>query len=156
MGIGFRVSPNEVVFTVVESTDRDEVEYYDPQTLVVPAALDGPDLLRFVRTNLLDVLNLYDVDRAVVKTADFHRSRSSNTTRTHLEGVIQEAVASSRAEAYLAGATPKLAPRLDLSSGAFKDYKNGDRQFADLPDWNDWSAAERESVLAAAVSLKIE
>lgn len=155
MGIGFRVSPNEVVFTVVESTDQDGATYHDPQTLVVPAALDGPDLLRFMRTNLLDVLDLYDVDRAVVKAADFHPDRASSTARPHLEGVIQEAVASSRAETYLAGAAPKLAPRLGVSSGVFKNYKNGDRQFADLPDWSDWSTAERESVLAAAVSLKI-
>jgi hypothetical protein len=155
-GIGFRVSPNEIFFTVVESTDpQDTGDYHEPQILVVPDALEGPDLLRFMRTNLLDVLELYDADRAAVKTADHYRKRSSNTTRVHLEGVIQEAVANSRVKRYVSGATPKLAPLQNMSSDEFKDYKDGTRQFADLPDWNRLSNAERESILAAATSLTI-
>jgi hypothetical protein len=156
-GIGFRVSPSEVFFTVVESTDsQDAGSYHDPQTLVVPDALDGPDLLRFMRTDLLDVLELYDVDHAVVKTADHHRKGSSNTIRVQLEGVIQEVVANSRVDKYVAGATPKLAPLQDISSDEFKDYKDGTQQFANLSDWNSWSTPERESVLAAATSLAIQ
>lgn len=142
---------------MVESTDPQAAGgYHDPQTLVVPDALEGPDLLRFMRTNLLDVLELYDADRAVVKTADHHQSRSPITIRVHLEGVIQEVVASSQVDKYATGATPKLTSLQDMSSDDFKEYKNGTKQFAGLPDWNDWSNAERESVLAAATSLAIQ
>lgn len=155
-GIGFRVSPSEITFTVIESKNPpDEGDYHDPQTLVVPDALDGPDLLRFMRTNLLDILALYEVEHAAVKTADHHGKRRSNTTRIHLEGVIQEAVASSRVGKYVAGATPRLASLQGMAPSDFKAYKDGTRQFAGLSDWNHWSKAERESVLAAATSLTI-
>jgi len=156
-GIGFRVSPSEVFFTVVESTGPpDSGDYLDPQILVVPEALDGPDLLRFMRTNLLDILELYEVDHAAVKTADHHQSRSLNTDRVQLEGIIQEVVASSRVDKYVSGAAPTLAPIQDMSSTNFKEYKKGRQQFAGLSNWDGWSDAQRESILAAATSLKLQ
>lgn len=154
--IGIRPSPSIIYFTIVEEINK-EISHSSPQELIVPrAALSGPNLLQFIRTNVLDILNAYDVSAACVKEADYHPKASGNPQRFRIEGVIQEAVASSCAQHYISGDVNVLAPYLRLSIGEFREIKNGDKILNGLvdSDWDSYNSKQIESILAAYTAFK--
>jgi hypothetical protein len=154
--IGIRSSPSEIYFAIVDDEDGN-IGHGPPQHLIVPReALEGPSLAQFVRTNILDVLDAQEVERACVKEADYHPQATGNPERYRIEGVIQEAVASSTADHYISGDVNTLSPHLDLTSSEFREIKAGDRWSgaANDPDWDTYSSPEIESILAAYTAFR--
>lgn len=153
--IGIRSSPSQIYFTVVDD-EGGNLGHGSPQYLTVPRdALEGPSLAQYVRTNILDVLNAQRVNAACVKEADYHPQATGNPQRYRIEGVIQEAVASSAANHYIAGDVNTLSPYLGLSSAKFREIKSGGSwSGVSDSDWESYNPEEIESILAAYAAFK--
>ena len=148
--VGLRVSPSEVTYALLNAEERDVV---DVDRIVVPTAMDWPAALKYVRSNLLDILREYQVSTAGIRLAE-NNARTPSTLRVHLEGVIQEAFASSTLKGYFAGAIPAMAARLGLSIADLKPIIAGKNVF-EVEDWEKLSEKEREALLAAMVACNV-
>ena len=142
--IGIRVSPGAVTFAVYHS-DNDEVVNLD--AILIPVAFDTPDALKYVRSNLLDILREYGVHRAGIRTTEPSAQRM-NISRIEMEGVIQESFASSDLESYYIGHVSSIMSRLGLPRTEFKPLVDGD-QDPNIENWDKMSKEEREAVLCA-------
>lgn len=142
--IGLRCSPSEVTFAIYDS-DRSAV--VNVESIVVPAAFGWPERLKHVRSNLLDVMREYQVQRAGVRLAE-PMAQSVSIERTHIEGVIQEAFASSELEGYFAGAIATIAARIGIDRGSIKNIVAGDDALK-IENWDALNGNEREAVLTA-------
>jgi len=154
IGIGFRAGPGEVYYSICERSDDISVSIsLDREVIVVPSALEGPDLLRFMRINLADVISAHEPGAGFVKQADYYPKATKNTARIHLEGVIQEAVASSNILHFDSGQKHRLRALLGISENELKALKKGDQIYMGLPNWDVGSDdAPRESVLSAVAA----
>ena len=59
--IGICAAPSVVTFAVIDTDDNSVVNV---EKIKIPAAFETPDALKYVRSNLLDILREYDVERA--------------------------------------------------------------------------------------------
>ena len=89
--IGIRAAPKVVTFAVYDSTSRTVINV---EEIKIPAAFSLPDRLKYVRSNLLDVLREYKVEQAGIRETE-PAAQSSSIERVQIESVIQEAFASS-------------------------------------------------------------
>ena len=89
--IGIRAAPSAVTFAVY-NTDAKEV--VNVEQIIIPAAFTTPDRLKYLRSNLLDVLREFKVEQAGVRVTE-PSAKMANVDRIQIEGVIQEAFASS-------------------------------------------------------------
>jgi Holliday junction resolvasome RuvABC endonuclease subunit len=151
--IGIRVSPRTVFYAVVER-HQDEAELLTASSLAIPAALETPDQLSFVRTTLLDIMSEYAVRRAGIRVAE-HTARQISILRFNLEGVVQELLSSSGVEAFFAGRIATIAALLgERDRSQVKRYFEG-QDFLDLPDWDSLSPESREAVVTAVAALSL-
>ena len=144
ISIGLRAAPTAVYFALYDSEKR---EIFNVERLRVPSAFEVPNALKFVRANILDVLLNYDVRKAGVRTIE-PTAQTKDVTRIHIEGVIQEAFASSDLEGFFAGPIAVMASKLGIAPREFKPIRDGRNDF-DIPDWDKFSPEEAEAVLAA-------
>ena len=142
--IGLRVSPTEVTYALFDFADKSIV---DLDQIVVPTAMAWPSALKYVRSNLLDTIREYRVSFAGIRLTE-NNAQTPSVPRLHLEGVIQEAFASSELKGYFAGAIPALAARLGIPSGDMKSIIKG-RNDLDVGDWGTMTEKQREALLAA-------
>ena len=142
--IGIRCTPSEVVFAVYDSEERVIV---NNEKIKIPAAMEVPTALKFIRSNLLDVLREYDIQRAGIRITEPSAQRI-NIPRVQIEGVIQEAFASSSVEKYYVGQISSISARLKIVRADFKRYINGELDY-DVEGWEDLSENEREALLCA-------
>ena len=142
--IGIRVSPSAVTFAIYNS-DQDEFVLVDE--IRIPIAFDTPDSLKYVRSNLLDILREYGVRRAGIRATEPSAQRMS-ITRIEFEGVIQESFASSELEAYYIGHVSSIMSRLGLPRTDFKSLVDGD-QDPNIDNWAHMSKESREAMLCA-------
>ena len=98
--IGIRVSPSEVTFSIY---DTEENSIINIEKIAIPNALSTPERLKYVRCNILDTLREYDVEKAGVRLSE-PSARTISIERVQIEGVIQEAFASSALDNYYYGA----------------------------------------------------
>jgi hypothetical protein len=148
--IGLRVSPSEVTYALF---DGDRKAVVDVDKIVVPTAMAWPAALKYVRSNLLDILREYEVGGAGIRLTE-NNARSPNIDRLHLEGVIQEAFASSDLKGYFAGAIPALSARLGVSSADMKPIIGGKNEF-EIEGWAEMSDKGREALLVAMVAVHV-
>ena len=157
--IGFRANPNHVTYAVVEgeaSPLAEDFTVVSTGAVPVPKALWVPEQLHFIRTVLLDVMDDLEVTRAGIRlTESVALSRSE--FRDNIEGVIQELLASSTVESYVAGGNGVLSARLGLSDKKlFKQYCKGEKAPEFAKGWATLKLEQREAVLAAIASLRSE
>lgn len=145
MKIGVRVSPAEVVYCVFDS-DRDEV--VNIGKISIPKSLEVPEQLKHIRLNLLDVLREYEISEAGIRTLESTAKRVS-IERVQIEGVIQEAFASSSVKNYYIGQISSIASRIGIERNQFKPLVDGDTSLEGFENWNDLSKTEREATLCA-------
>lgn len=155
--IGFRASPTGVVFAIVEGTPGtgappSRVLLVD--SVPIPAALWPPNQLHFVRTVLLDVIEEFDAERAGLRLTEFMAGKS-HPFRDNIEGVIQELLASSTVEWYVAGRNATLSAKLGLEDKTlFKRFCEGDADPDFVEGWGSVKVDGREAVLAAVAALR--
>lgn len=153
--IGLRASPSTVWFSVVEKTNPDQIEVLACQAIPVPVALRPPERLRFIRRTIADIIAEYEVGLAGIRLAEPIAQRIP-IERLHLEGVLQELLASSSIQAYFYGAIARIANLLGLADRAeFKTFVEG-KPFRDIALWEQMKPEERESILVAIAALALK
>lgn len=142
--IGFRASPTDVSFAVFDGDQRNVVNI---EILRIPTAFSEPDGLKFVRSNVLDILREYDVAYAGIRTTE-PSAQSINLRRVQIEGVIQEAFASSLLKGFYAGPIAVIARRLGVDRTRFLPMVAGENDL-EIEGWGALSNKSREALLAA-------
>jgi len=143
--IGLRASPREVTFAIYDS-EKEEV--LNVECIQIPAAFHWPDSLKYVRSNILDILREYRVERAGIRLAE-PNAQSINYERIHIEGVIQEAFASSELAGYYAGAIATIARKNGVERPSIKPMIKEGENTLDIEGWKKLSEKQREAVLTA-------
>ncbi|WP_447605957.1 hypothetical protein [Brevundimonas sp. M1A4_2e] len=123
------------------------------ESLVVPAALGWPERLKHIRSNLLDVLREYEVEFAGIRLAE-PTAKQFSVERTHIEGVVQEAFASSELLGFYTGAISTLAARLGVERPAIKRMVEGANELA-IANWDQMDVKKREAVLTAIGAARV-
>jgi hypothetical protein len=142
--IGIRAAPREVTFAIYDSVQSKLLNVED---IKVPAAFAMPDALKYVRSNLLDVLREYKIERAGIRVTE-GAAHGVNIDRVQIEGVIQEAFASSDLVGYYVGRIASIAARIGIDRRRFKPMVAGEEAY-DIDGWEHLSKEQREAVLCA-------
>lgn len=144
--LGLRASPKEVTFCVY-NTEFDEI--VNVEEIKIPNALEVPEKLKYVRATILDILREFQIDSAGIRLTEFN-ARSPSYERIQIEGVLQEAFASSTLRAYFQGALTTIASKLGEDKTRLSQLiKTVDANYDRVPDWSEFSDKEREAILAA-------
>ncbi|MFY9294883.1 MAG: hypothetical protein WAP03_30000 [Methylorubrum rhodinum] len=142
--IGIRAAPKAVIFAVYDADARALLNVED---IRIPAAFATPDALKYLRSNLLDVLREFRVERAGVRITEA-AAQGVNVERVQIEGVIQEAFASSDLAAYYVGQIASISARVGIDRGRFKPLVAGEEAY-EVENWDGMSKEAREAVLCA-------
>ena len=142
--IGIRASPKVVTFAVYDLILRTVVNVED---IRIPAAFSRPDSLKYVRSNLLDVLRESKASNAGIRATE-PSSQTRSIERIEVEGVIQEAFASSELVAYYVGHISSISRRLGIDRADFKPFVDGERDYP-VDNWGTTSKEGREAILCA-------
>ncbi|QTN26501.1 hypothetical protein HZ993_14320 [Rhodoferax sp. AJA081-3] len=149
--IGIRASPSAVTF-VIYDIGADSI--VNVEALQIPIAFAVPDALKYVRNNLIDILREYEVTYAGIRTTEPNSQRMS-IERIQLEGVIQEAFASSTVKGYYVGQISSIAARLGIPRADFKLYVAGSKSWP-VDGWDELSENAREAMLCAIGAAKCQ
>lgn len=141
--IGIRAEPSAVTFAVIDTDDNSIINV---EKIKIPAALAWPDALKYLRSNLLDILREYDVERAGIRETE--SIADGSTPRIQLEGVIQEAFASSELKGYYVGQIVSISSRVGFESKRFKPMVAGDDD-PGVENWGTMTKEAREAILCA-------
>ncbi|MEL0603811.1 hypothetical protein [Pseudoalteromonas undina] len=147
--IGIRVSPSEVTFSIY---DTNENAIINIEEIAIPNALSMPEKLKYVRCNILDILREYDVEKAGVRLSE-PSARSVNIDRVQIEGVIQEAFASSALNSYYYGAISTIAAKNNIERRRIKPLVSGQEDYEIIESWHKLTEKEREAVLTATGAM---
>jgi hypothetical protein len=142
--IGIRAAPGAVTFAVIDTHDNSVINV---EKIKIPAAFATPDALKYVRSNLLDILREYDVEQAGVRVTE-PSAESKSIERIQIEGVIQEAFASSELKAYYVGQVASISKRLGFDRIRFKPLVAGEED-PGVENWAKMTKEAREAILCA-------
>lgn len=142
--IGLRAAPGAVTFAIYDSEKK---EILNVEVIKIPAAFSTPDGLKYLRSNLLDVLREYKVQQAGVRITEPNAQRL-NIERIQIEGVLQEAFASSDLKNYYVGQISSISSRVGIARIEFKPLVDGEKQY-DIEGWDKMTREAREAVLCA-------
>ena len=153
--IGLRATPDRVWFAVIEAGDAGELESLVATSLPIPGALTPPDQLRFVRQAVSDTITEYGVALAGIRLAE-SVARRIPRRRLHVEGVVQELLASSSVESYFYGSIASIARLLgEPDRRVVTGYAEG-KPFREFEGWSDLAREQRESILVATAAHSLE
>jgi len=154
--IGFRVySDKKIYYCIIEKLLNDEISYLDLSSIDIPKALTWPEALAYTRNTILDILNLYNIKKTVIRIAELD---GASMERCYIEGVLQETIASSPVEKFLAGQIAEFTALLNIPRDNFKKLANNELQFENIPqelDWTKLTKPEREAILTANAAINL-
>jgi hypothetical protein len=127
--------------------DSQENKILNVEGINIPIAFDVPDALKYIRSNLLDILREYKIDFAGIRVTE-PNAKSFNVQRIQIEGVIQEAFASSFLKGYYVGQISSISRRINIPRDDFKKYIEGALTWT-VDGWEELNDAEREALLCA-------
>jgi len=142
--IGIRAAPRTVTFAIF---DTKNVEVLNVEKIKIPAAFDAPEALKYLRSNLLDVLREYEIDHAGIRITEAS-AKTMNIPRIQIEGVIQESFASSQLKSYYIGQIASISKRLGIDRTRFKPIVSGENDLQ-IDNWDKMKTEEREAILCA-------
>ena len=128
-GIGFRVEPKAVHWSIVEGT-KDEPLVIADDIIAAPKTYDEASSLSLYRNQILLVLNQYHPKSAAIRYSEpSARGKLTNSTRlrVQIEGVILQLLHSEGLKIN-AGASKTLTA--NIGSSSFKKYISSDRVIA--------------------------
>ena len=142
--IGIRVEPSRVWFAIYNAQENVvvNVEY-----IRIPHALETPEALKYVRSNVLDILREYEIENAGIRETE-PNAQHPNAMRMKIEAVIQEAFASSCVKAFYVGHVSSISSRLDIDRTEFKPFIKGETD-PGIENWDQLSEPQREALLCA-------
>ncbi|HVJ49830.1 hypothetical protein [Desulfitobacterium sp.] len=154
IGMGIRVGPKAVHFTVVKSLPDDQFELLLIDKINIPGAMDEPYKLSYLRTNLLSIIMRFNVTNAGIRITE-GTAQTVSTFRIYLEGVIQELFADSPVEKYSLSKKTTIARYLGKTIDNITDYFEGRNDFVGIPDIPKSHLEKRESILTALAALEL-
>jgi hypothetical protein len=89
----------------------------------------------------------YEIERAGIRVTE-SIAQSANIERIQIEGVIQEAFASSTLHSYYVGQIASISGRLGINRKQFRPLVDGD-EYPGVENWEKMSKAAREAILCA-------
>jgi hypothetical protein len=131
--LGIRVEPKKTTFVVIEA-NQEVFRVINNEVIKVPAALDFPEKLKYIRNCVLDILREYSVNIAGIRVTEGN-SQNMDITRLQIEGVIQEAFSSSDVEQYFTGRKTSISARLSINTDDFDEIVKGKKVYEILDDW---------------------
>jgi hypothetical protein len=143
--LGIRAKPSEFTLAVY---DTEVNALVNVEKVKIPKALEIPEALKYVRNTILDVLREYEVVSAGIRITEAN-SQHRNIRRIEIEGVIQEAFASSALSSYYVGQISNISSRIGIPRKDFKRYVEGEVDCDLVENWESLDHDEREAVLAA-------
>lgn len=143
--LGIRAKPSEFTFAVYDANAN---RLINVERVKIPRALDTPEALKYVRNTILDILREYKIIVAGIRITESN-SQHLNIRRIEIEGVIQEAFASSTLDSYYVGQISTISARIGIPRVDFKPYVDGAVDCELVEDWNELEQDEREAVLTA-------
>jgi len=132
--LGIRVEPKKTTFVVIKC-ENDEFTIINNELIKVPAALDFPEKLKYIRNCVLDILREYSINTAGIRVAEGN-SQNLDVTRLHIEGVIQEAFSSSDVDKYFTGRKSSIASRLSMKTKDLDDLFKGKEKYEAVSNWD--------------------
>ncbi|MBN1086530.1 hypothetical protein JNO12_18900 [Erwinia aphidicola] len=142
--LGVRAAPKVTSF-VVYCTEESELKCVD--VIKTPGILDTPEKLKYVRNNILDILNLYKVELAAIRVTE-SISDNLNIDRLYIEAVIQEAFSSSDIRKYYTIRKAGMKSSLELSESTYKEILKSQKSLKEIDNSN-FTPETNEAVLAA-------
>jgi hypothetical protein len=142
--IGIRARPDVVTFAVMNA----DKSFSTVERIHMPKSFEPPEALKHLRSILLDVLSEYKIQAAGVRVTE-PLSKSLNVERIQIEGVIQEAFASSDLLGYYVGQISSISARLGVDRTQFKRMVDDGVNVLDIAGWASMSKEAREAVLCA-------
>lgn len=143
--LGIRVKPSGVVIAIY---DASEEAVLNVETIRIPKALAVPESLKYVRNTVLDVLREYEIRQAGIRIIE-SSSQQLSVRRIEIEGVIQEAFASSSLKSYYVGQIASISSRIGFERSNFKKFVNNETDFERVENWDALDKHEREAVLTS-------
>ena len=143
--LGIRVEPSKVTFVVIDYTEQ-EADILNVEYIKIPAALDIPEQLKYIRNTVLDIIREYEISVAGIKVTE--GNADINIARASIEGVIQEAFSSSSVEKYFTGRVVSISKRLRIHTDSFKAAIKSNSKF---PKINNWHLCTNEKSKEAAL-----
>jgi Holliday junction resolvasome RuvABC endonuclease subunit len=143
--MGIRARPNAITIAIYDSSKRKVINV---EEIKIPNALSIPEALKYVRNNVLDVLREYEIKKAAVRIIE-SSAQTTPVRRVEIEGVVQEAFASSGLVSYLCGQISTLSARMGIARKDFKRYVEGELTIDCVDNWADLTKEQREAVMAA-------
>lgn len=143
--LGIRAKPSEFTIAVYDS---DGNELVNVEKVKIPKALQTPEALKYVRNTILDILREFKISSAGIRSTESNAQQLS-IRRIEIEGVIQEAFASSTIESYYVGQISSISARIGIERANFKRYINGEVEYDLVENWDDLDQDSREAVLTA-------
>lgn len=151
--LGIRVEPKKTHFIVMKQAQDGQFAVFNDECIKVPAALDFPDRLKYIRNCVLDILREYEIEIAGIRVAE-GSSQNLDITRLHIEGVIQEAFSSSDVRKYFIGRKSSIAARLGMKTGDLDQILKGTNGFEKVNNWGVLTTQNsREAALVAMGAL---
>ena len=141
--IGIRAAPRIVTFAVYDSNEFEGGQRGRDQD---PCGILKARRSKDARSNLLDVLREYKVERAGVRVTE--PDADPNIERVQLEGVIQEAFASSDLGGYYVGQVSSISAKVGFPRTSFRPYVDGQEAYP-VDNWTKLSVVQREAILTA-------
>jgi hypothetical protein len=114
----------------------------------LPKALEAPEALKYVRNIILDILREYKIEAAGIRITESN-SQHLDMRRIQIEGVIQEAFASSIIATYYVGQISNISAKVGIARADFKRYVEGEVDLELVENWDQFGGEEREAILAA-------
>lgn len=145
MKLGLRASPTEVTYCIIDENAEKVVTIGE---ITVPLALNTPEQLKHIKLNLLDIIREYEIVKAGIRILE-PTSQRIPIERVQIEGVIQEAFASSNLKSYYIGQISSISSRVKIPRTDFKKFIEGEKEFDRVENWEDLGAKQREATLCA-------
>ena len=114
--IGFRVSPSEVYYSIVQNNE-DQYRILSISSLRIPASSEISDKLSHIRKTISTMISEYAISKAGIKRIEGNARSSINDSiilRLYVEGVIIELFTNSTIQNHLLGVTTNIANILDI------------------------------------------
>lgn len=155
--LGIRVTPSEIYYSIYES----EIKKIEIKVFKRAKYLEIPEYLKYIRYNLLDILSCKEIELVTIKKIEGN-SININFERIYIEGVIQEALASSNVKKYFIENKTSFLKQAKKIKSETKDIKlilknkeNFNNFICDLVDLNTINGSNeeiREAILASVLA----
>jgi hypothetical protein len=149
--LGLRASPTEVTFCVYDTVKN---VILNVEEIRIPNALNMPEKLKYLRATILDVLREYQIIKAGIRLTE-HSAMSSSPERIQIEGVLQEAFASSTLKNYFQGALVTIASKLSTDKTTLFNLIKTSSEYDAIDNWCDFNVKEREAILVALGAINV-